>query len=156
MKRIFVFIVFAVAGSSITAPTVFGQKKGVSCLGNGEMIAYQDRSDIIQLFGPPYSSPPVLQLTLNSPDSVSSQRETGTAIWTHHLLSATGKKTGKIVDFIASELPCFLRTIENTDTLRFQLKIPAHTQFIDNTSVYRHAGMTNALLLTNPAGTSAY
>ena len=52
----------------------------------------QARCDIIQLFGPPYSSPSVLQLLMNSNVSVSSQREFGTAIWTHHLQSATTKK----------------------------------------------------------------
>jgi hypothetical protein len=128
------------------------EKGGIICLGNGEMAVYEDRSSIIQLFGPPYSSPSALQLVTNHSDGIRSQRETGTAIWTHHL----SKDAGRMTDFVAGDIPCFVRTVENADTLHFRLNLSEATAAIDYTSVYRTNGTECALLLTTPAGTFAY
>jgi hypothetical protein len=137
----------------LTVPlSVFGQTNGVLCLGNGEMMVYEQGSDIIQLFGPPYSSPTVLQLTLNDRTEVKSLRETHTAIWTHSLQNGSTKMT----DFVSGNIPCFVRTVENSATLRFTLKLSAGTTSIDNTSVYRPDGLAHAMLLTSPAGAYAY
>ena len=109
-----------------------GQKKGILCLGNGEMCVYQDKSDIIQLFGPPYSSPSVLELYMTGAPEVVSVREKGTAIWTHSI-TKNGKKTGLMTDFVTTTLPAFIRSIHNTDTITFSLKLPEKTAWLDQT-----------------------
>ncbi|MDR3193790.1 MAG: hypothetical protein LBT76_00685 [Tannerella sp.] len=129
-----------------------GEKGGIICLGNGEMAVYEERSSIIQLFGPPYSSPSAFRLTTVHPEGVLSQRETGTAIWTHRLSGEAGTMT----DFVAGALPCFVRTVENADTLRFRLKLAEAAAAIDHTPVYRTDGLQCALLITTPAGSFAY
>ncbi len=139
----------------MVSSVVFGQKNGVLCLGNGEMVVYERHSDIIQLFGPPYSSPSVLQLTTTGSGEITSQRETGTGVWTHQLQNGQNR-TGKMVDFVVGNIPCFVRTIENTDTLRFRLILSKETTHIDNTPEYRPKGIAHSMLLTSPAGTYAY
>lgn len=140
----------------LLAPHAFGAEEGIACLGNGEMAVYEERSDIIQLFGPPYSSPSALQLTLASPLMVASQREPGTAVWKHRLQERSGKEAGSLVDFVAAGLPAFVREIENSDTLRFRLTLSPGTEIIDNTPRFRQEGASHALLLTSPAGSYAY
>jgi hypothetical protein len=128
------------------------EKGGIICLGNGEMAVYEERGSIIQLFGPPYSSPSALQLMTAHADGVLSQRETGTAVWMHRFAGNAGRMT----DFVAGAIPCFVRTVENADTLRFQLNLSEATVAVDHTPVYRTDGPVCALLLTTPAGTFAY
>ena len=132
----------------------YGQKNGVICLGNGEMCVYQDKSDIIQLFGPPYSSPSVLELYSADKPDVTSVREKGTAIWTHSIVK-NGKESGKLTDFVASTMPVFIRSIRNTETLSFTLKLPKKTEWFDRTAAFK-SPTKKVLYLKSPAGTYAY
>jgi hypothetical protein len=131
-----------------------GQQKGIICLGNGEMCVYQDKSDIIQLFGPPYSSPSVLELFMTGSPEIVSVREKGTAVWTHSILK-NGKETGLMTDFVATRLPAFIRSMHHTDTVTFSLKLTERTEWSDQTAACP-ATVEKAVWLTSPAGAYAY
>ena len=80
---------------------------GIHCLGNGHLCVYESGPDIVQIFGPPYSCPPLGALTLTpSAAAVSeSRREPGAAIWTHRLADA------ELTDFVDAEIPCLVRRV---------------------------------------------
>jgi hypothetical protein len=61
-------------------------RSALHSIGNGKKIAYGEGADIIQVFGPLYSSPSWLSATFD-PDGIktNSVREPGTAVWKHIL-----------------------------------------------------------------------
>jgi hypothetical protein len=152
---------------------IHGQEKGIACLGNGEMCVYEDKADIIQLFGPPYSSPSVFELRSGDRPEVVSEREKGTAVWTHTFRS-DGEEKARITDFVATTMPAFIRIIRNSETLSFTLKLSQKTEWLDQTPVYDVGSngsaprtrtdqttgdgsqVAGAFLLTTPAGSYAY
>ncbi|MDR1097529.1 MAG: hypothetical protein LBL57_05300 [Tannerella sp.] len=151
LKPIILVLLFSFSSS---CGSCWGQEKGIVCLGNGEMCVYQDQSDIIQLFGPPYSSPSVLELFMTGSSGVVSVREKGTAIRTHSI-TKNGKETGLMTDFVTTRLPAFIRSIHNTDTITFSLKLPEKTEWLDQTAACP-AAIKKMVLLTSPAGAYAY
>lgn len=80
------------------------------CLGNGNYCAFGQGADIESVFGPGYSSPSYLQLTVNGGDSTVSSRMMGTAIW-QHAIYKDGKIIAEFTDFIDSKAAVFVRTI---------------------------------------------
>ena len=76
----------------------------VHCLGNGRLCAYEQGPNLIQVFGPPYSSPTFYSfaLAVDAGFEVRSERQAGTAIWTHQLF-ADGQPVGEMVDFDAHQ-----------------------------------------------------
>ncbi len=93
----------------------------IHCLGNGQLCVYEQGPNILQVFGPPYSSPVLGALTLEVDGDVRvvSSREPGTAIWTHRLESG-GAAWAEMVDFVDPALSCFVRRIRTQR--RFGLK----------------------------------
>jgi hypothetical protein len=91
----------------------------IHCLGNGHLCVYEQGPNIIQLFGPPYSSPMLGTLTLDVPGElmVRSQREPGTAIWTHQFVTH-GEVWAEMVDFVDATLPCLVRHIRTQRPIR--------------------------------------
>lgn len=84
--------------------------KQLHCLGNGNYCAFGQGADIESIFGPGYSSPSYLQLTVNGSDSTVSSRMKGTAIWQHSIYK-DGKIIVELTDFIDSKTAVFARTI---------------------------------------------
>ena len=74
---------------------VYENDGSVHCIGNGQMGVYEQGPNVIQIFGPPYSSPSYMKLGLCREDGmfVVSQREPQTAIW-HHKLYIGSRKIG--------------------------------------------------------------
>jgi hypothetical protein len=106
----------------------------IHCLGNGRLCAYGQGPNLIQVFGPPYSAPTLggLALDSSSPIETHSEREAGTAIWTHRLL-AGGQVVGEILDFVDADLPCFVRRMHLDMRFRFRLTLQHKaTQVVEN------------------------
>ncbi|MDR1720647.1 MAG: hypothetical protein LBR67_11115, partial [Dysgonamonadaceae bacterium] len=125
----------------------------VHSLGNGQMLVYGQQSDIIQLIGPPYSSPSVLSLQLPKEYSVASEREKGTAVW-HHQISKNGEPVAEITDFVVAGTPCFIRKIKALQAFYYRATLHK-SPIIDNKSVI-HDAATTAFLMKTPPGTPFY
>jgi len=136
----------------------FGQTRvdNIFCLGNGKMAAYGSKADILQLFGPPYSSPSLARLVLNDTTlGVRSVREKYTAIWTHTLLRA-GVSTGTITDFVDANLPVFVRKISVDRPVSFSLYFPDKCHIIPRALMDSAHGIRDDLLVESPSGTPFY
>jgi hypothetical protein len=120
------------------------------------MCIYAQGPDLIQVFGPPYSSPAFFQVIIDRelPIETHSTREPGTAIWTHQIF-IDGQAIGEIVDFVDANLPCLVRSIHTSAPLRFQLDLSAPARLIENraSSNQQDGG---GWLLEAPAGTFLY
>jgi hypothetical protein len=71
-------------------------------MGNGRLVVYGRGPEILQCFGPPYSSASSIRVALAEPRALEarSEREPGTAVWSHELLIG-GASMGRITDFVA-------------------------------------------------------
>ncbi len=95
---------------------------GIHAIGDGNILVYGKNSDITQFFGPPYSSPSVLHLTLMGGDSVISGRIKGTAIWEHRILR-NGETICSQTDFISSRAGSFVREINSDREVSYELNV---------------------------------
>ena len=128
----------------------------IFCLGNGRLAAYEAKADIIQLFGPPYSSPSLLQMKLiDSTIQIKSEREIGTAIWNHTLIKK-GKVIGTITDFVDPKLPCLIRKFNLRQPITFSLILNDKVRIIKNTASYRRYNFKDGLLVESPRGIAFY
>ncbi|MGI6705109.1 MAG: hypothetical protein ACOX6S_02205 [Clostridia bacterium] len=127
----------------------------IHCLGNGKMAVYGQGPDLIQVFGPPYSSPSFMQMQLLEENGleVRSEREPGTAIWNHRIFKA-GRYIGIMTDLVDSQLPCFIRRIRLEEPLDFLLLIREDIHIADNRN--RFEEMKLALLAYAEAGIYIY
>src|SRR6185436_2151560 len=91
---------------SVSPTLIYSQESGVKCLGNGLLAVYERKADILQLFGPSYSSPSVMKIMLDSTIDVVSRRDLHTAIW-RHTLSRGGRPIAAITDLVDAGQPCF-------------------------------------------------
>ncbi len=120
---------------------------GIHCIGNGGILAYLRGADIVQVFGPPYSAPSVLSLSVEGGIKTAAKREPGTAIWKYSL-GGDGGIRGEAVDFCFADIPCFVRAADMTSPVRFTLDSKAD-ETIENTA--RFPGASGAFLIrTNP------
>jgi hypothetical protein len=128
----------------------------IFCLGNGKMAAYGTGADILQLFGPPYSSPSLAKMTLqDSTIQVSSDRERYTAIWSH-TLSRAGVSAGTVTDFVDATLPVFIRKISVKTPVSFSLELPGKCRVIPRELQGSAFRLSGDLLVESPAGTPFY
>ncbi|MDF2686738.1 MAG: hypothetical protein K0S55_1921, partial [Clostridia bacterium] len=81
--------------------------KKIHASGNGKIIAYGHNVDILQLFGPPYSSPSLGTITVDCSENFNTERIKETDIYTHD------SDTYIIKDFCDSEKPVFIRQIKS-------------------------------------------
>ncbi len=87
----------------------------VHAMGNGLMLAYGRGPNLAYLYGPPYSSPSMASITLETPVRVQdvAQRLPGTAIWRHTLTSSDGRAPlAFMTEFVHDELPAYVRRFE--------------------------------------------
>ena len=147
------------AEGSAAAPSVRIWKSGgnddgsIHALGDGELIAYEQGPDVIQVFGPPYGSPTALSIRLESATSTEahSTREPGAAIW-HHDIYQDSKKVGAMLDFVDAKSPMFLRQIQTGAPLRFHLHFNDRTEVVQNGARYASHGVSGAMLIEIPSG----
>lgn len=134
-----------------------GNDGSVLALGNGKMIAYESGPDILRLFPGPYSTPSVLKMELiwSGTTESSSEREYGTAIWTHRIFQ-NGKPVGTIVDFVDSRLPCLVRQFKLTGEIGFRLSLKENIQVINRSRKLNSGDKRGSFLLIAPAGTLFY
>ena len=146
------FIALSLQGSAYAQVNV----DNIFCLGNGRLAAYETKADIIQLFGPPYSSPSLLQMKLiDSTIQIKSEREIGTAIWNHTLIKK-GKVIGTITDFVDPKLPCLIRKFNLRQPITFSLILNDKVRIIKNTASYRRYNFKDGLLVESPRGIAFY
>ncbi len=124
-------------------------------LGNGLLCVYAQGPDLIQVFGPPYSSPAFYRFTVETGGGfeVHSERQAGAAIWNHHLL-LDGAAVGEMVDFVDSELPCLVRRLCLSTPLHFRLLLDPPVTVVDNGSRFTDAD--GGLLFEVPSGRYFY
>lgn len=96
--------------------------KDIHVIGDGNLCVFGRESNIFQFFGPPYSSPSMLQLHLLGDDNVTSVREKGAAIW-HHEINRDGQSVVQMTDFISTETGSFVREISAAKVVTYDLMV---------------------------------
>jgi hypothetical protein len=116
--------------------------KDIHVVGDGNLCVFGRESNIFQFFGPPYSSPSMMQLQLLGNDSVISFREKGAAIW-HHKIERAGGSVAQMTDFISSETGSFVREISAAKEVSYELLVtldPSYLNFNQMLSCTRDSG----------------
>ncbi|WP_352422843.1 hypothetical protein [Proteiniphilum sp.] len=126
----------------------------IACLGNGSLSIYEDRADIIQVFGPPYSAPSAMQIILDEGYTIISKREPGRAIW-HYELMIGDRQIGRFTDFVVQGVPGFIREIHALDTIHMILNKPEGHVWTENTSNYSES-VNHAIVSKTPSGSFYY
>ena len=129
----------------------------IHCLSNGRLCAYGLGPQLIQVFGPPFSSPSLYHLDLVSQARVrcDSEREGGSAIWTHRL-TIEGQPSAEWVDFVDSGLPVLVRRIETRTPLQFKLSGYVPLRWVENGDCLYSPAVDGGILLETPAGQYLY
>ncbi|MCC6488541.1 MAG: hypothetical protein IT364_13675 [Candidatus Hydrogenedentes bacterium] len=130
-----------------------GETNGsVHCMGNGRLCVYGQGPDLIQIFGPTYSTTTSGRVSLELPGATSeSRRVPGAAIWEHRIL-ADGRLIAVLTDFVQSELDCFVRQVDCAEPVDFVFHPEAGLRRADNAMLMRDAGAELAFLLETPIG----
>jgi len=131
----------------------------IHCLGNGDYGVYEEGINLIQVFGPPYSSPSLFRATLRSPDiRVETRREQGTDIYVHTLYKS-GKIIGTITDFVCSRLACFCRLSDLTEPVSFSFSVndmENRVSITDYPKFKEEYGLNNSILIFALPGVFVY
>jgi len=106
-KRVIFHLAFSILALSVHA----NKPTQLHCLGNGSYCLFGQGADIESIFGPGYSSPSTLQMTVQGVDSTRSIRMPGTAIWKHTLYKED-KVIARLTDFIDSEAAIYTRIVD--------------------------------------------
>ena len=101
---------------------------GIHAIGNGELCVYGRGADILQIFGPPYSSPSLLTLSLCDGLQVASEREVGSSVWNHRLRDGHGV-AGRHTDFVADGSPVFVRLFRQKRPVRYRLGVELEERY---------------------------
>jgi hypothetical protein len=122
MKQPIIRGIFLLIISFLVSGTVRSQEPAIHSMGNGKMCVYGQGPDITTIYPSPYSTPSVFRLIYEGEGSTEckSDREAGTAIWTH-ALSAGGEEVAVIRDFVDAEMPVLVRHIRANREIRFRL-----------------------------------
>ena len=124
----------------------------IHSMGNGKLCVYGQGPDIVQIFGPPYSSPTLMEMHLLAEDvTVESRRMTGTAVWTHSLSNES-----EFTDFVDSDAPCFVRKINSNSALKFILKVDVGVELFENTKLFKENGFSGGYIVYSPGGRAYY
>ena len=85
----------------------------ISAMGNGHMVVYGQGPNIINAYGPTYSSPNLFTLGTRCSEELIDQtiREIGTEI-RHHDLKINGESAVRYTEFVAAGIPAYIRRIE--------------------------------------------
>ena len=92
-------------------------------MGNGDLLVYGQGPNIMQVFGPVYTGPSFLSLSVSEPETeiqTESVREPGTAVW-RHAFFGDNAEMGCMTDYILPETNVFVREYEFNRAVRFRL-----------------------------------
>ncbi|MCL2361071.1 MAG: hypothetical protein FWC73_04555 [Defluviitaleaceae bacterium] len=108
------------------------QNKDDGCkhpLGNGEMLVYEEGPEIVHIFGPPYTSPSMIGVTIEDEREIicESKREPKTAIW-HHTFFTRQDMLGEMWDYVLPDSNIFVRDIDSHGETKLQIGLGYHTQ----------------------------
>ena len=124
----------------------------VHCLGNGRLCVYGQGPDVIQIFGPPYSTTNIGRIHLEqSGVTCQSRRVIGAAIWEHRI-AIDGKVVAVMTDFVDSDKPCLVRRIETTVLLEFVFHPEPVVRTAGNTDFIKTIGGRDGFLVETPIG----
>jgi len=104
----------------------------IHSMGNGKMVVYGQGPELVNLFGPPYSSPNFLKINIESDVDLvdTASREAGSAIW-NHTLTFGGKRALEFTEFVDAETPVYFRTCNATAKgIRFVIEPDQEGEFI--------------------------
>lgn len=92
-------------------------ENSIHAVGNGQMVALSTGPNVECLFGPPYSSPNILQIETRCEKAISavSRRELCAAIW-RHVYREGSNELAQFIEFAPSGMPAYVR--------RFQCREP--------------------------------
>ncbi len=132
---------------------VSGEKNGsVHCLGNGGLCVYGQGPNVLQIFGPGYSTTTIGGLTLAGEEATSvSRRVPGAAIWEHRV-QRNGELVAVITDFVDSERPCFLRRVQSAVPLTFVFRPEAGLRVTTGGDELGQGSAKGSLLVETPIG----
>ena len=98
-----------------------GRVPGVHAIGNGALCVYGKGADVLQIFGPPYSSPSMLGIQLTDDGyRIESSRIPETAVWEHRMIGSS-ETEALLTDFISDAGCSFVRCIEARSPVRFRV-----------------------------------
>ena len=106
-------------------------------MGNGECVAYGRGPEIPYFYGPPYSSPNILTLSIKCDASIkdNANREPGSAVWRHEITSADGPVM-VFTEFVAADMPAYVRLIDCVaGGISWIIRPNPSTSFVPSTSV---------------------
>ena len=98
------------------------QVPGFHAIGNGGLCVYGQGADILQLFGPPYSSPGFFTMNLQGDYRVDLQREPRTAVW-HSLITDDGAEVARQTDFVTVGSDGFVRRIHAQRPFSYRIAV---------------------------------
>ncbi|MCK5887459.1 MAG: hypothetical protein KAG70_13305, partial [Alcanivorax sp.] len=104
----------------------------IHSMGNGRMVAYGQGPNLVNLYGPPCSSPNFLRINIESDNDLvdTALREPGSAIW-NHVLNSGGKRVLEFTEFVDAETPAYFRTFAATSGgVRFVIEPDQDGEFI--------------------------
>lgn len=116
-------------------------------MGNGRMVVYGQGPELINLYGPPYSSPNIMGIKIDSTLELEDGacREAGRAVWNHTLTSA-GKQVLEFTEFVDAEAPVYFRMFDSkVEGVRFSIGPAQDGAFIKTSN-------GSWLLVTKPGG----
>ena len=122
----------------------------VHCLGNGRLCVYEQGPEIMQFFGPPYSTTTIGRIRLEQDGlACQSRRVNGTAIW-QHLVASNGKPAATMTDFVDSERPCFIRRVQASEPVECVFHPEPGVRIATNDAML--PGAKGGLLIETPIG----
>ena len=131
----------------------FNEANGsVHCLGNGQLCVYGQGPDVLQIFGPSYSTTNIGHISLDMPAATcQSRRVMGTAIWEHRI-AVEGRSVAVVTDYVDSQRPCFVRQVKTVVPLQFVFHPESGLRKAANTTLMQGAGAADGFLLETPIG----
>ena len=116
---------------------------------------YGQGPNILQLFGPSYSTTSIGGMALQSaPATCVSRRVPGAAIWEHRI-SENGSVIAVITDFVDSELPCFIRQVNAAAPITFVFRPEPWLRMTQREGTFGKSPATGSLLVETPIGKSS-
>ncbi len=127
----------------------------VHAVGNGKIVAYGQGPNLINFFGPPYSSPNILTIKTISDREITNKlsRESGSAIW-NHSINNDETEILNFSEFIDSDSPTYFRIFEVSRTSKCEpiFKITPHP----GSSFQESGSIPGAWLLITQAGEAIF
>lgn len=130
-----------------------GETNGsVHCLGNGRLCVYGQGPNLIQLFGPGYSTTNIGGMALEpGVATCASRRVPGAAIWEHRICE-NGAVVSVITDFVDCELPCFIRQVNTAAPITFVFHPESGLRVVHQEGSFGKAPAKGSLLVETPIG----